>query len=74
MHLFEEGRGLDKVNEIGWWAHINVSLLHFKDPWSNNMGCMTCIWCDNSAPYNQLWWDFQNKQVMSALYEYMSTC
>ena len=27
---------------------------------------MTCIWCENSARYNQLWWGFQNKQVLSA--------
>ena len=30
--------------------------------------CMTCIWCENSAPHNQLWGDCQNKQVFSVLY------
>ena len=29
------------------------------------MGCMTCIWCENCAPCNQLWWDCQNKQVIT---------
>ncbi len=36
--------------------------------WSNNIACMTCIWCENSAPHNQLWWDYQNKHAVSLLY------
>ncbi len=23
------------------------------DYWSNSMGCMTCMWCENSASYNK---------------------
>ncbi len=35
------------------------------DPSCRNMGRMTCIWCENCAPCNQLWWDCQSKQVFS---------
>ncbi len=28
-YLLDEARGLIKTHETGWWAHINVKLLHF---------------------------------------------
>ena len=38
-----------------------------RTPHAGMWGWMTCIWCDNCAPCNQLWRDCQNKQVFSVL-------
>ncbi len=45
------------INMPNWVASTYCSV----DDACNNMVCMTPNLCENCAPHNQLWWDYQNK-------------